>query len=93
MALPNNSYFGIGFGTQMTNTPMILFETAEGNGRAVSAFAKGHDTPEVDAKNKVNSTFSSNGSFVYISSRLTLTQKGENAFSIPLVKDSSLFNY
>lgn len=41
-------WFGIGFGTMMKNTPMIVFQATGATGIVTDRYSYGHDEPTID---------------------------------------------
>lgn len=46
--MPNNSWFAIGFGKNMSNTDMIAWFADNGRGQARDYYSTSHSTPELD---------------------------------------------
>jgi len=47
--MPDNDYFAIGFGSSMTNTDMILWQSNGANSKATDLWSTGHSTPTTDS--------------------------------------------
>ena len=55
--VPNNSYFAIGFGKNMRNTDMILWQANSANSITSDLWSTGTVTPSIDKKNDLTTSF------------------------------------
>ena len=55
MNVPDNSWFSIGFGQDMYDTDMILWQASGSNSKAMDLYSTGHSTPSMQETQNVPS--------------------------------------
>jgi hypothetical protein len=89
--LKKGGWFGIGFGTSMTNTDMISFLGEGDNGDVVDQYASGHGLPQKDASQDVEwtSSLDENEIFIFEGKRKLVTGDSHD-FDVELSKEMSM---
>lgn len=74
VVMPNNEYFGIGFGSTMYNCDMVVWFANGQNSQAVDLYSYDHGTPRTDSQQDYKTSFTVSGSTVtFTSDRLLST--------------------
>lgn len=89
--VPNNQYFGIGYGKTMTSTDMVAWQADKDLSKQLDMYSYGRYTPNTDSKNDYVTTFTYNTTHtIFTSDRLLDTGDGQD-FVIPYVSYKSMY--
>ena len=76
--LPLNQYLGLGFGSSMIHTDMVLFQSSS-TPTVSDLYSTGYQTPNTDSKNDYSYTFTKNATHVqYVAQRNLNTGESED---------------
>ena len=81
--MPLNSYFAIGFGADMVNTDMLLWQATPGSPIAKDMWSSTFSTPQVDTQQNWQTTYSEKGDRVISECRRVFNTGDEFDFAIP----------